>query len=436
VELNGQQPTVGDVSTAKTPVGRLAWQDLMGSRAEEKPAEEVSPTERVLWKTGKDDKLAALMSPMLPQAKHGKKRARSSSPSSSPSHSSQPVTPAVNVKKLAEALKTPHADPALDLWDRFSLATGPANNADNGPRRDFNPLLTHLMVSSSPRPAVDGTPSRKTRDMRRSVSAAEPGAKRRRVELPIDDRSPLNPERGVLNTGFKVSMLSHLLETVTGELDRSEPDPIPQPINPVPQRSNTTSPARERQRQSPVRICPHSDVGLMGHKHADASITPESGLLGDEAAGGDARSDYGSDDFDDDVFMDLDASFMTADNTMETHIEPPKASVTAVPIPAAEPQRRPTSSSSKTAEDDFGDFDPDLTTAVEDLVAKINSQGAPQAHGLYGVSSGDRGQAGPPTVDMGDEFGGDYELDEALLAATQQSERTSKVSSLSHVCTD
>jgi hypothetical protein len=424
-----------DNVTATTPIARLAWQDLMGTRTEEKPAEEVSPTERIMWKTGKDDKLVKLVSPMLPKPKQGKKRARSSSPSSSPANITEPMTPAVNVKKLAEALRTPHADPAMDLWDRFSLATGSGNKINNGPRPDaVNSLLTQLMVSSSPKPTADGTPSRKARDMRRSISAAEPRAKRRRVDEPTHTHSQFHPGLPVQEAPSKTSMLSHLLETVTGELERCKAKPVVRVSTPASRSSGQGSPGRTR--RSPKR---HA-AGRSGSQWSDqepmqqVSGIAESKLTAENTQEEDEKSDYGSDTFDDDALMELDASFMTTETAMETKVEHLKPSVAGRPANSDANERRPPSSSSKTAEDEFGDFDADVFTAAEGLVAGIDSQIASQGMSEKEASSFARKEA-LQYDGTGDEFGGDIDLDAALLAATQQSERRSKQSSLLHVCT-
>ncbi|KAK8111452.1 DNA replication factor Dna2-domain-containing protein [Apiospora kogelbergensis] len=129
-----------------TPTTKLAWQDLVGATDTKDEDEDTTPSERIGWDTTQDPSATSL-SPMLPRKK-GKKRARSSSPVSSPAAKSKSNTPAMDVKRLCAALKSPHPDPALELWDRFSMT----NSSAATPLGATHPDLANMMVSSSPRP--------------------------------------------------------------------------------------------------------------------------------------------------------------------------------------------------------------------------------------------------------------------------------------------
>lgn len=192
---------------AMTPISRLAWRDLIGVVETKEEEEDMSPNERIMWDTKQDPRYS---SPMLPR-KRGKKRARSSSPTSSPSVN----TPAVNVKMLSQALKSPHTDPALELWDRFSLS----GSTGTTPLGAANPALAQFMVSSSPRPSK----LRITAEggLRRAISCGTNWPKRRRRDrgesitamVPVSEESPTGDS--------KSSMVTALLESVTGEIARS-----------------------------------------------------------------------------------------------------------------------------------------------------------------------------------------------------------------------
>ncbi|KAJ4293893.1 DNA replication endonuclease-helicase Dna2 [Collariella sp. IMI 366227] len=153
-------PAPDAVSSAVTPAGRNTWRDLLLKAEAPRDDEHQSPSERILWRNDLDANQPVAMSPLLPRK--GRKRARSSSPISSPA--SRILTPNVDVKKLARVLKTPRADPASELWDRFSV---PGTNTS--PSGLMNPLLAQLMVSSSPRPK-DGSVLGSERPLRKAIS--------------------------------------------------------------------------------------------------------------------------------------------------------------------------------------------------------------------------------------------------------------------------
>ncbi|TGJ79935.1 hypothetical protein E0Z10_g8828 [Xylaria hypoxylon] len=134
-----------------TPVNRLAWQDLIGDSDVKGDDEEASPQEKIGWDTKQRPMYG--VSPM--PRKRGSKRARSSSPVSSP---------AVNVQKLSAALKSPRADPAIELWDRFSLSGSTATT----PLGAANPALAQIMVSSSPQPPKFAGAGRRGRGVEKS----------------------------------------------------------------------------------------------------------------------------------------------------------------------------------------------------------------------------------------------------------------------------
>ena len=115
-------------------------------------------SERILW-TNPGPHQQHLPDLSLTEKSRRRKRARSSSPcSSSPVPNRQPATPSLHAATLAQAtLRTPNAGPAGELWNRFSLVTA---SHETSPTGSTNPLLAHLLASSSPRP------SRKDSDMR------------------------------------------------------------------------------------------------------------------------------------------------------------------------------------------------------------------------------------------------------------------------------
>lgn len=405
---------------AITPHGKLVWQELVGVAEEKEEEADNSPNERILWESKRREGVPDI-SPMLSR-RRGKKRARSSSPVSSPSSLSKPATPTVDVKKLTQALKLGHADPALDLWDRFTLS-GTANTTPHGA---INPALAQIMVSSSPQPVktlpggmkAGGTPSGS--GLRRAVSCGYDFSKRRKT-----DRGKYMAQSGLAaddspSHGTKTFMVNALLNSVNGEINRSKaiqaqqealrsPSPKKQqrqilrtPAYSSVQRKTTPPPPPPPLFKSPVRAPSES---MNTHKPS----TPQ-----------DESSDYGDDDFDDDALMVLDASTVPKSaETASTTLSPDVRPTLQAEIPEL-PQA--------SDDDEFGDMDDDVFAAAEDLVAEIDS-----SHASYMVSSkpadnpviaqrpasGSHMQgAGTDTYDD-DDFGDDFDFEAAEITATQ-----------------
>jgi DNA replication ATP-dependent helicase Dna2 len=340
-------PAPDKVINAVTPAGRTAWQDLLSKPEVPKDDENLSPGERILWRNDRDVDHPVAMSPLIPRK--GRKRARSSSPISSPA--SKHATPALGAKKLAQILKTPRADPAMELWDRFSVP-----GANTSPSGLTNPLLAQLMVSSSPHPKDGGAPGSE-RPLRKAISCGAHWPKRRKAERLDSDMGDVAAAK--TQPDSKSSMVSALLETVNGEIKSKSTQlkpPSPQkrsPLreSPTAQRSVRQSPSRRQHGSSPLA------------KKSTGVRTGESGAgisFGDKAS-----SDYGDDDFDDETLLGLDASILVQgdDSTMVASSE--ELSLQAPPPP-------------KVADDDFGDFDDDFLDGAEELVAEVEAKHASQ----------------------------------------------------------
>lgn len=390
------------LNPAKTPTGRLAWRDLLGETCTPKKHEETIPGERILWNSERDT-VSSTIFPMISR-RPGRKRARSSSPSSSPSNS-KPTTPAVNVKKLAQALKTPHGDPALELWDRFSLPVED-NPVSSGLT---NPLLAHLMVSSSPRPARDGDAAPTESNFRRAFSCGTHWPKRRKLERPgqLSTVTCQGSPRG----DSKSSMVSALLETVTGEINRSS---SAKPRSRALESPSPTKKSRpQRCQASPTK--PPAASTTVASIRAEQFIEDETSTTQNHILADSPSSDYGDVDFDDDTLFELDANIPTLKNDdtaplpMERHAQDTMGSHCP----------------NTTLDDDaFDELDDDIFDAVEDILAH-GTQTAPctthnsQAHGegsKHTVQDGENNL-------YSDSFGSDFDFEAVELAATQEASR-------------
>lgn len=366
----------------------------MGVADPDKQEEDTSPNERLLWHNEHDD-IAAVISPLIPR--RGKKRARSSSPISSPLR-----TPAVNVKKLARAIKSQRADPALDLWDRFAV-DGPDNKIPLGAT---NPALAHLMLSSSPRPQKQGTPVHAESSLRRAISCGSHWPKRRRVESAS--------ECGLVNDKedtTKSSMVTALLETVNGEINKTEEAEEEAPGIESPSIKKRRSPRKSRFPPKPAASPPP----FPQTRNAAAVTVNFAGSPKTQDVGS-PTSDYGDDDFDDDTLLGLDASLLSGQVEARSFSE---AAETLVDV-AVEGADQQGAKQETSLDDEFDDMDDELLAAAEDMIAEVPLKTNPQ------FSPSTAPKAVHPEGCMedddlyGDDFGGDFDFEAAELAATQE----------------
>ncbi|KAK7743988.1 DNA replication endonuclease-helicase Dna2 [Diatrype stigma] len=426
-----ESTSVGEVSlpeaerSSGTSGSRLAWHDLIGAPQQKDDQQDVTPNERLSWDTGHGQSYKA--SPMISR-KRGKKRARSSSPTSSPTKSKS-NTPVVNVKKLAEALKSPHADPALELWDRFSLS----GSTSATPLGANNPALAQIMASSSPRPSkmLGAIPAEG--GLRRTTSCGAQWPKRRRT----DRTEPLEPLEVMVEESpsgaSKSSMVNALLKSVTGEINRSKvvrqeilksPSPKKTRRHPTPSAPSSPSqppPSSPLKRASP--LLDETDNSKQGQ------VDP---ILRDSSA-----SDYGDDDFDDDAFMELDASLAVPGG----EVDDGDATLLAVAPPPPDTGQQTGQSALDddldAFEDEFADLDDDVFAVAEDLISQIESNHTPTSNAdtLPEPVVAPQNQVDVISEDAtedlyGDDFGGDFDFEAAEIAATQSAKQTQLSGSL------
>ncbi|ETS78291.1 hypothetical protein PFICI_10353 [Pestalotiopsis fici W106-1] len=399
---------------AITPRDKLVWQELIGIPEDKEDREDVSPNERILWDSKRREGVPEI-SPVIIR-RRGKKRARSSSPTSSPSSHTNLATPAVNVKRLTQALKSGSADPATELWDRFALS-GSTNRPAQGAA---NPALAQIMVSSSPQTnkirtnglLQPGSPSGSS--LRRAISCGTNWPKRRRTDRGESTVQPTTMMDESPTQSTKASMVNALLRSVDGEINRSKAlqarhDALKSP-----------SPKKKQQgpmsNGSPKRRVPPPPLFESLEK------TTSTGSRGEEhTASKEDSSDYGDDDFDfdEDTLMVLDGGTVTTTQD-ETF--------TAIP-----PQIKP-STQSDDGDDEFGDMDDDVFAAAENIIAGIDSHQSSQAtprqlaeHSVVAeaVMKMKNGEAEEDLYD--DDFGDDFDFEAAEVSATQAVQQQSSL---------
>ncbi|KAK3945578.1 hypothetical protein QBC46DRAFT_430115 [Diplogelasinospora grovesii] len=399
---------------ATTPVHpRLTWQALVGIEPTPREEKEPSPTDRLEWHT---EPITAPPAPLLGHKKR-RKRARSTSPTSSPAAAS---SPAVDVKGLSEALlKTPRADPTLELWDRYCMPAN-GNASPSAASGLINPLLAHLLVSSSPRPKQGSETTRSDRSLRKAISCGSHWPKRRRLEVHPDAHRGTTSQ-GSPNANYKASFVEALLETVDREIKKSTLTEARQQClrSPSPQKRRL-SPLRERpgsRGQSDVSGSPSRNrtrAGTLGSKSGEAS-GDDATLIAGAGSPDKPSSDYGGDDFDDfddDTLMELDNICSTTVSAPDPVKNPPDAAKLG---------------------DEFGDLDDDLFDGAADLVAEVEAKHSySQQNAIKSHNSSDlpRKDTKAEEDDYGDDdFGSDFDIEEVEQAATQSALQTASASS-------
>ena len=292
----------------QTPLGRLPLYELIAAVDENANQNlNLTPVERVLWHH--TPTFSSSQDP--PSRQKGRKRARSSSPVSSsqnePSNHFKTNTQSFDLQTLQKNLRTPKADPADDLWTRYSLKTGGA--ADGSPSKNDN-LLAELLKSSSPTTPGSHLKTRSLGGLRRAISCAnewpKSGTKRRRL-------NPSNSQNYALEDHTvnqkpedpRISRVNLLVQEVQNSLLKNRTK------TPKAQDAVTTSSSSPNAVISPVqsqasspRTVVRDDEDMQQHIDPDffsSGIELGDGRLEEENAITEKASDFGDDDFDDDL---------------------------------------------------------------------------------------------------------------------------------------
>ncbi|KAF4556935.1 DNA replication factor Dna2-like protein [Elsinoe fawcettii] len=216
-------PATGKVSNANdaafylppsTPAVRLPLADLLGNNEEivkDLPVKEDSP--ELNWVTNSQH----------PDFTPGKrrKRAQSSSPASSSQNESSthfgPRAP-LDLQQIQKALKTPKADPAADLWSRYSALN--ENEEDSVAKL---PSLAHLLQDSSPQ-SLPRTPGGSIGGLRRWASCGNewPASKtkRRRTKGVFRDQAAQEEPTAVQRESSNGSRLGAMVDRMQANLSR------------------------------------------------------------------------------------------------------------------------------------------------------------------------------------------------------------------------
>ena len=316
----------------QTPVGRVPLSELISTGDESfDMGLSLTPVERILWNHSPHSS-DPTSSTVTPAARRGKKRARSSSVNSSSqnevsNHFPLPRTKtSFDLQTLQATLKTPVADPAGDLWSRYSLNTT-EKHTTNGTSAA---AVAKLLNSSSPQsPAKDLLNN--DSGLRRSISCGiewpTSAAKRRKIRKccsQVATKSNFVAEGAVEHVGSsKISRMSLLLEKIQDSLNKppilvdntapsSSSPALPGAMPSLPSKVSAFSRLEAAVRENSPNSDDHeADTEIKQVSRVSQhgiSIGKEDGHVIDK----ESSSEFGDDEIDLDLFDEVDASMQTA----------------------------------------------------------------------------------------------------------------------------
>lgn len=403
-----------------TPAARLALPDLIEMGDVKRAVQDISPEDRIEWdQHGSGSSSFAI--------RKARKRARSSSPMSSPA-----AQASAHFTVKANSLNA-QVDPGSELWGRYSLNASSNAPTPQGPKI---PALAHIIHTSSPQASKEGVTPRSGAGLRRTTSCGTQFPKRRRVGG--HEEEDVFTESG--NVG--PSKLSVLIERVQEGLTQSKQSSAynKTTILPAPDRRHPES-AEIRKFNEQRR----SEDMTTSSRQVDVASQPR--LAKDSPVGhlnGSDNGDFDDDDLDDADFLDALTAKAEIPQFTESYAKKSKLPPD-LPPQSHDPRtgvklQRPSlvrlsesteSSTLKAESDEFDDSDEELFTAgLEDIVAKFDeNDGSSNASEVVAETSGAQKRSAFK-ADSDDEFGDDglddVDFEAAELTATQSLRQGSK----------
>jgi hypothetical protein len=399
-----------------TPANRISLDDLVGNTEDafNRPAVATTPNDCVTWQHGPRSSDPASS---YHTTQRSRKRARSSSPSSSQleklNHFSAQKD-SLNLESMQKSLRTPQNDPAVELWNRYA-----SGNGSKSIRQDSGvPGLAHMMPSS---PQTPSTTDSREKSLRRVVSCG--------VQWPTTEtkkrRTPPKSYSRVKNmfAASKKQILAHEMPKsgrVSLLLDRIQESLTKKPLDEV-----------EDDAEGPSSSSPmpdeHSDLGILLNAlpldlppPLHAAIAQNEERLNDATEHpqmperspfkNDSSSDYGGDEIDYELFEQVDFAATQAmagagiqkspskleKKALKENIAPPKPPWTTCQAQVQQPSKtwisrnpeepklpKQVEEARRTAgvgekdelsDDEYGLDDPDFASELEDLAVQVESQ--------------------------------------------------------------
>ena len=421
----------------KTPAGRVPLKELIGNSEEQNELQSSpTPVDQVLWKhspSNLDEENIQLM----PWRKD-KKRARSSSP-----HLEQlevvnhlvhhEERTSFDLQNLQRSLKTPQADPAGDLWSRYSLPTTDKKASDDV----TSPTLANFLNSSSPQTPARYTGVQESGGLRRTMSCGlewpVSAAKRRKVTR-NSDRTSTRESVGVAagqnaDSDCNISRVNLLLEKIqhgfkrsATELERLGPSsssPLERTSAAHSQHVSQFGPTKSVKQglQEPVKELANQPAALATRSSQNPHTGEQSCSQGTDKT---PVSEFGSDGIDLDLLNEVDASIRaTSLRDIKEETLAPLGNTSTPPLEDTHVE---------TKKDEFDDIfdgsDEDLLAAdLEEVAALYDQRGLPaiseqvESESVHGdeVHPNSAPKKASIEVSSDDEFGDDLDFEEIAV---------------------
>ncbi|KAL8934952.1 MAG: hypothetical protein Q9216_005656 [Gyalolechia sp. 2 TL-2023] len=296
----------------QTPVGRLPLAELIADIDDNSNQTlDLTPIERVLWHHVPGSSQLSSSQPAS-TSKQGRKRARSSSPaSSSQNEASAHFANKKQSSGLQTTLKTPQADPAGDLWTRYSLKT--CGRPDGSPTRNEK-IFADLLRSSSPQTPGNHLKTRELGSLRRSNSCANEwptsATKRRRLNNGGSQTQALNNCQSLEKIeNAKASRVSLLVEQVQNALLRSRAEKMKSNKHLESSPSPDKGGGVDQPQSSPAHTVHADGDEQLEHASSTYSSSPPRANLqevqNDCFPNPEKTSEYDDDDFDDNELLEV-----------------------------------------------------------------------------------------------------------------------------------
>ena len=410
-----------------TPAARLPLSDLVGNTddtSRHAALAAFSPEEQLYWRGSQ---------PVgTPVPRKNRKRA----------HSSSPVAPSQEEKLSARRSDhtTPQADPATELWSRYTSKKTPTVN------KTKNVAFAHLINESSPRSAAAaGSVSGLRRWASCGVEFPTSTKKRRRthgvfqgdMNEDAEDVFAAAPSSDSMMQGqAPTSNLASIVQLMKQSISNSQ-DHLPSSSSPLPETGHAASafPESPLKRHSP-RVVDDEDTSdtlqagntvaeddfddLLAEDHDLPHVTNEHQLVDQQAQSSPSSDDFGDVDFDTDMADVANAGTLATEQSAASESNPQLSPEPAVPVTTA-------AIKSAESEDEFGiEDDEDEFAADLEQVASLFDNRPLESPAPEALPEQAPVASAVPVIDLvnddSDDFGDDIDPDEfaaAEVAATQ-----------------
>ena len=387
-EQQREDTPIAELPFPQTPAVRIPLEDLIGNTEDafNCPPPLATPGDHVIWHNGpaSSDPSASVRG-----TQKSRKRARSSSPSSSQLEKSahfEDQKDTLGLNGMQKSLRTPNNDPTQELWNRYMNA----NLARQGNGEFVLPSFAHLPPSSPQTPSTNSKDSgfRRTvscgiewptsKPKRRKIDAGDPhsrtkdifAASRREI---LAQNVPKTSRVGLLVEKIQESMSK--VQRSNDEPSSSSPLPGRHSQMPATQASLIGSPSKGTRTVGPSGNVTHAATN--NHQPQESPSKKSQGSF----------SDFGGDDLDVDFFESVEKD-LSQDPAAETELEAivpnkPQDTSSKCQDVLAEKQKDESNkvevvaashSFSESFDDDFDDEDDTFAEEMQDLADKIDSQ--------------------------------------------------------------